>query len=214
MRSFLVAAIAATALLSGCTPELNRQQDDGPVKRAQAQVSPADWVMSPDFFGPINMETTRSDALATGLYRAAPAPCSRQRVDSLGQQYEDVPGTDDRELAKPHLASITFDEDGVPQFIDPGKDTVTDRGIRKADSLSRLEISYGDDLIPGPDQSPRGGTFAVSGDRSHLVFVVMYGKVIGFFVAAGQVHEPADIMPVAGALTKPDSIRPGRAGVC
>lgn len=212
MRAFFT-AMTVSLLLAGCgtalPPRTTPQPSSTPAAEAEA------WVMSPDSFGPIDMETTRRQALATGFYRAAPPPCSRQRLDWLGQNYDDIPGTDGKELAKPFLASITFDDDGRPAFIDPAPGTATDRGIRKADSLSRLQITYGDDLVPGPDQGPSGGTFAVSGARSHLVFVVMYGKVVGFFIASGHVDGPEDVMTVAGdPLTKHDNIRRGAGRTC
>lgn len=213
MRS-LLAAVMASLLLAGCGTALTLPSTPKPTASPTPTADPGSWVMSPDSFGPISTETTRKQALATGLYRAAPSPCTRERLDWRGQTYKDVPGTDDKDLLKPLLPSISFDDDGSTEFIDPGPGTATDRGIRKADSLSRLQITYDDDLIPGLDQSPGRGSFAVSGDRSHLLFVVMYGKVVGFFIAAGHVEEPEDVMTVAGALKKQDSIRPGRGRLC
>lgn len=207
MRS-VFAALAATLLLAGCGTGRMIATEPPPT------ADPATWVMSPDSFGPISMETTREEALATGLYRAAPSPCSRSRLDWRGQKYKDIPGTGGKEPAKPHLPSILFDDNGSPEFIDPSPDTATDRGIRRSDSLSRLQTTYGDDLIPGLDQSLSSGSFAVSGERSHLLFVVMFGKVIGYFIAPGHVEEPEEVMTVAGELTKSDSVRPGRGSTC
>ncbi len=213
MRSFFVTLMAGL-LLAGCGAELRSGTTSDPTASPTPTPDPESWVMGPDSFGPISTATTRKQALATGLYRAAPSPCSAQRLDWRGQKYKDIPGTDDKDLAKPYLPTISYDNEGSPEFIDPGPGTATDRGIRKADSLSRLQITYDDDLIPGLDQSPGRGSFAVSGDRSHLLFVVMYGKVVGFFIAAGHVEEPEDVMTVAGALKKQDSIRPGRGRLC
>lgn len=178
MRSFLAAA-AATVVLPACTTGLELRPKEPSAVSSTVAVPPGRWVMSPDSFGPITVETTRSQALATGAYAEAPSPCSRERLDWRGQSYEahtanadvDGDGTPDKERTKPFLGAVTFDE-GTAAFIDPGKDTVTDQGIRKSDSLSRLQLTYGDDLILGRDQSPGTGSFAVNGMRSHLVFEV------------------------------------------
>lgn len=222
MRSFLAAS--AILLMAACTPELGiRSADPSPVSSAET-LSPADWVMTPDSFGPITMATTRSEALSTGAYVAAPSPCAAERLDWDGQTYEstdadvDDDGEPDRTMVKPYLGTITFGDDDRPAFIDPGKNTVTDRGIRKSDSLSRLQLEYGEDLIPGRGQSPGIGTFAVNGDRGHLLYEVMYGKVVGFYVAAGTVKGPQDVevgrFMVNGTVTKPDKMPMGHAGDC
>jgi hypothetical protein len=187
-------------------------------------MGPDKWVMSPDSFGPITLATTRSEALATGAYVAAPSPCSRIRLDWRGQTYEssdadlDSDGKPDRARSKPYLATITFGDSGRPAFIDPGQDTVTSQGVRKADSLSRLQLAYGDDLIPGHGQSPGIGTFAVNGKHGHLLYEVMFGKVVGFYVSAGTVNEPADVEPgrfaVGGIVTTPDKMSMGHDGNC
>jgi hypothetical protein len=210
MRSLLT-TLSAVFLLSGCSLVLPSEAK--PMPEPTPTADPSTWVMGPDSFGPITMETTRAQALATGHYRPAPSPCSTLRVDWRGQNYE-KDETGRRTLVKPHLASITFTRNGDVKYIDPGKDSATDVGIRRADSLSRLMLTYGDELIPALDQTTSGGTFAVSGDRSHLLYVVMYGKVIGFYIAAGHVDEPEEVEPLAGKLTKPDAVRPGRGGPC
>jgi hypothetical protein len=212
--------MAATALLAGCNPSATFRPGESEKPRPTPSVKPESWVMSPDSFGPITVATTKAEALATGAYRAAPSPCSRQRLDWRGQTYNetnldaDRDGEADKEMAKPYLASITFDEDGKPAFIDPGKDTATDHGIRRADSLDRLQATYGDTLVAGPDQLFDTGSFAVPGKRSYLLFVVQRGKVLGFFIVAGQVNESADVLTVAGVLEKHDKIRVGRGGLC
>jgi hypothetical protein len=216
----ILAVMAAAVALAGCDPSETLRRT-GSVKSSPApSVELGSWVMSPDSFGPITVGTTRAQALATGAYRAAPSPCSRQRLDWHGQRYQeskldaDGDGEADKEMAKPYLASITFGEHGKPEFIDPLKNTVTDRGIRSADSFDRLRTTYGDTLVAGPDQLFDTGSFAVPGKRSYLLFVVQHGKVLGFFIVAGKVKESADVLTVAGVLAKHDKIRVGRGGLC
>lgn len=217
MRSFLAAA-AVIALLPGCTATSPRSGSPEPTPAVSSD--PRSWVMSPDSFGPISVETSRAQALATGFYVPAPSPCSERRLDSRDQTYAetgvdvDGDGDVDKELAKPALPSIRFGDNDRPEFIDPAPHTATDRGIRKADSLSRLQITYGDELIPAADRRPDGGTFAVNGQRSHLLFAVMFGKVVGFYIVDGRVDDQEDVLVAAGNMTKHDDLTLGRQGPC
>lgn len=216
MRSHIVGVAAALPLLAGCSGLLTAQPE--PTPATTATPNPESWVMSADSFGPITMQTTESEALATGVYRRAPSPCSDERLDWRSQKYGVSQSEPDRKKVKPYMGSITYGDNGKPTFIDPGKDTVTDRGIRKADSLSRLQLTYGDELISAPDQLPAAGTFAVKGKRSYLLFEVMFNKVVGFYIVAGVPERREDILPgrflVNGVLTMPDKMPQHHGSIC
>lgn len=216
MRSLFAAVVVATTLLAGCsTPDFGAE----PVRPAAATITPEMWTMSPSGLGPITVKTTRDEALATGYFRPAPAPCASERLDRKGQTYKDgTAGQAAKVQAKPLLGTISYDDDGKVSLIESGKDAVTDQGIRKSDSLSRLQYTYGDELIPGPGQAQGAGSFAVNGRNSHLVYEVAFNKVVGFYVLPGVVENPQDVMPARfmtdGVVGKPEDMTPGSGGVC
>ena len=189
-RTFL--ALLVASLLTGCG----------------TGQEPEDWVMSPDSFGPVTVNTSKADALATGAFQRAPSPCSSALLDWHTQTYrqtnadDDQDGKPDQDPVKAGLPTLYLRGDGKTgfEFIDPGKHTETDRGIMRGDSFAALKKAYGDDLIAQSGSTSREGAYAVNGRRSHLLFSVNDSRVDSYFIARGTVKGPDDFLIGRGGL--------------
>lgn len=200
MRKFAI--VVFLLVTTGCQDAADEAAPDSP---SESRKAPEAWVMSPDSFGPITVETTKAEALATGLFRVprGPSANSSRELDWHTQTYSqetsgevdwsDVnhDGVPDPWPTKdlPRLALRCDNKPGL-ESITPAPDTVTDRGIRQGSSLKDLTEAYGQRLIHGETFDAR---YAVNGERSHLVFVMLNdGSVGSFFINRGTVSGPTD----------------------
>jgi hypothetical protein len=196
MRGVVITGLAV-AVLTGCSAGPDQPANEPSTKQT---VRLDKWTMSPDSFGPITVSTTRKEALATGAYRVAPGPCSAVRLDWRTQTYkrektdEDQNGKLDEQPTPPFLPDIEFDyKKPSVQFIDPGPKTMTDRGIRKGDTVEELKAAYSNKLISAEWEGnvvPGSATFAVNGKRSYLLFDTSDGRIEGFFIVPGTIKDP------------------------
>lgn len=163
--------------------------------------------MSPDSFGPITVDTTVKEAVATGAFKVSPAPCSKSRLDWHTQTYRHAKADDSMgptaqwpvNHGLPDLMP-NYKKPGM-QFIDAGRATVTDRGIRHGDSEAKLKRTYGRSLIPGPYNGAPGdpsNAYAINGKHSYLLVLTTKGKVDTFFITPGTVKTPRDILDGRG----------------
>lgn len=204
-RVLLIAVAAGLLVVSGCLGASDKHKQTTMTHGHHAD-DPEAWVMSPDAFGPITVNTTKAEALATGAYTEWPGhlpSCAEpgglnwhsQTYTAKPTDWDGDGKLDAPEMTEPYLSQIDFRYPGTGiEYIDPNPDTVTDKGIKRGSSVAELKAAYGADLISSPfNSNPQSGeAYAVNGKQSFLLFSMSGSKVDAFFIESGTIKDAKD----------------------